>query len=164
MIESMSPHSGRMLKEDDSVVNIADLLEGQVYAQNTVADLLEGQVYAQNTAIATGTAEFEGSDSANALKEVEMELPEKTAARIRLEIVNPSIETDLTVEIYNAIGEKDYFVDWFTIPKKTTRANGLTVEAHTRLLPPLAGNVKIAVSNDTALTTAFDATVTIREV
>lgn len=150
MIESMSPRSGRVLKEDDSVVNIADMLEGQAYAQNT--------------AIATGTAEFGGSDSANTLKEVEMELPEKTAARIRLEIVNPSIETDLTIEVYNTIGEKDYFVDWFTIPKKTTRANGLTVEAHTRLLPPLAGNVKIAVSNDTAITTAFDATVTIREV
>ena len=150
MIESMSPRSGRMLKEDDSVVNIADLLEGQAYAQNT--------------AIATGTAEFGGSDSANTLKEVEMELPEKTAARIRLEIVNPSIETDLTIEVYNTIGEKDYFVGWFTIPKKTTRANGLTVEAHTRLLPPLAGNVKIAVSNDAAITTAFDATVTIREV
>lgn len=27
MIESMSPRSGRMLKEDDSVVNIADLTE-----------------------------------------------------------------------------------------------------------------------------------------
>ena len=27
MIESMSPRSGRMLKEDDSVVNIADLAE-----------------------------------------------------------------------------------------------------------------------------------------
>lgn len=27
MIESMSPRSGRMLKEDDSVVNIADMLE-----------------------------------------------------------------------------------------------------------------------------------------
>ena len=51
MIENMSPRSGRVLKEDDSVVNIADLLEGQAYAQNT--------------AIATGTAEFGGSDSAN---------------------------------------------------------------------------------------------------
>ena len=131
---------------------------------NDIADLLEGQVYAQNTAIATGAAEFGGSNSANTLKEVEMELPEKTAARIRLEIVNPSTESDMTIEVYNTIGEKDYFVDWFTIPKKQTRANGLTVEAHTRLLPPLAGNVKIAVSNDAAITFAVDVTVTIREV
>ena len=147
MIESMSPRSGRMLKEDDSVINIADMFPG----------IVSGKV------VGTGTAQFAVCD-ANTLKEVAITLTGNIKSALRLEVDNPSTETDMTVEIYNTIGEKDYFVDWFTIPKKATRANGLTVEAHTRLLPPLAGNVKIAVSNDTALTSATNVTVTIREV
>lgn len=144
MIESMSPRSGRMLKEDDSVVNIADMFPG----------IVSGKV------VGTGTAQFAAEATANTLQEVTIALTGNIKSTLRLEVDNPSTKTDLTVEIYDG----DYFVDWFTIPKKQTRANGLAVEAHTRLLPPLAGNVKIAVSNDTALTTAFDATVTIREV
>lgn len=144
MIESMSPRSGRMLKEDDSVVNIADMFPG----------IVSGKV------VGTGTAQFAAEATANTLQEVTITPEGSVKSTLRLEVDNPSTESDLTVEIYDG----DYFVDWFTIPKKATRANGLTVEAHTRLLPPLAGNVKIAVSNDAAITTAFDATVTIREV
>ena len=48
-IDNMAAMTGRMRKEDNTIINIADLLEGQAYAQNTV--------------IATGTAEFEESDS-----------------------------------------------------------------------------------------------------
>ena len=147
MIESMSPRSGRVLREDDSVINIADMFPGIVSGK----------------AIGTGTAQFAVCD-ANTLQEVTIALTGNVKSALRLEVDNPSTESDMTVEIYNAIGEKDYFVDWFTIPKKATRANGLTVEAHTRLLPPLAGTIKIAVSNDVALTSAVDVTVTIREV
>ena len=147
MIENMSPRSGRVLREDDSYINVADLFPG----------IVSGKV------VGTGTAQFAVCD-ANTLKEVTITSEGNIKSTLRLEVDNPSTESDLTVEIYNTIGENDYFVDWFTIPKKTTRANGLTVEAHTRLLPPLAGNIKIAVSNDAAITTAFDATVTIREV
>jgi len=148
MIESMSPRSGRVLKEDDSVVNIADMFPG----------IVSGKV------VGTVTAQFTAEATANTLKEVTITPEGSVKSTLRLEIVNPSIETDLTIEVYNTIGDKDYFVDWFAIPKKTTRANGLAAEAHTRLLPPLAGNIKIAVSNDTALTSAVDVTVTIREV
>ncbi len=148
MIESMSPRSGRVLKEDDSVVNIADMFPG----------IVSGKV------VGTGTAQFTAETTANTLKEVTITPEGNIKSTLRLEVDNPSTESDLTVEVYNTIGEKDYFVGWFTIPKKQTRANGLTVEAHTRLLPPLAGNVKIAVSNDTALTSATNVTVTIREV
>jgi hypothetical protein len=52
MIESMSPRSGRMLKEDDSVVNIADLAEeslgrkGFEFISDTVEHAApEGMVY-----------------------------------------------------------------------------------------------------------------------
>ena len=148
MIESMSPRSGRVLREDDSVVNIADMFPGVVSWK----------------VVGTGTAQFTAGATANTLQEVTIALTGNIKSALRLEVDNPSTESDMTIEVYNTIGGKDYFVDWFTIPKKTTRANGLTVEAHTRLLPPLAGNVKIAVSNDAAITTAFDATVTIREV
>jgi len=144
MIENMSPRSGRMLREDDSVVNIADMFPG----------IVSGKV------VGTGTAQFTAGAIANTLKEVTIAPTGNIKSTLRLEVNNPSTETDLTVEIYDG----DYFVDWFTIPKKQTRANGLTVEAHTRLLPPLAGNVKIAVSNDAAITSAVDVTVTIREV
>ncbi len=144
MIENMSPRSGRMLREDDSVVNIADMFAG----------IVSGKV------VGTGTAQFTAGAIANTLKEVTIAPTGNIKSTLRLEVNNPSTETDLTVEIYDG----DYFVDWFTIPKKQTRANGLTVEAHTRLLPPLAGNVKIAVSNDAAITSAVDVTVTIREV
>lgn len=148
MIESMSPRSGRMLKEDDSYINVADMFPG----------IVSGKV------VGTGTAQFATEATANTLQEVTIALTGNIKSALRLEVDNPSTESDLTIEVYNTIGKKDYFVDWFTIPKKQTRANGLTVEAYTRLLPPLAGNVKIAVSNDAAITTAFDATVTIREV
>lgn len=157
MIESMSPRSGRVLKEDDSVVNIADSVVN-------IADLLEKQAYVSGAVVGGGTAEFATGATANTLKEVTITPEGSVKSTLRLEVDNPSMESDMTIEVYNTIGDKDYFVDWFTIPKKTTRANGLAVEAHTRLLPPLAGNVKIAVSNDAAITTAFDATVTIREV
>jgi hypothetical protein len=136
-----------MLKENGEYVNIADLFPGVV----------SGKV------VGTGTAQFTACD-ANTLKEVVITLTGNIKSALRLEVDNPSTESDMTIEVYNTIGEKDYFVDWFTIPKKQTRANGLTVEAHTRLLPPLAGDVKIAVSNDTTLTSAVDVTVTIREV
>ena len=148
MIESMSPRSRRVLREDDSYINVADLFPG----------IVSGKV------VGTGTAQFTAEATANTLQEVTIAPTGNIKSTLRLEVDNPSTESDLTVEVYNTIGEKDYFVDWFTIPKKATRANGLTVEAHTRLLPPLAGNVKIAVSNDAAITTAFDVTVTIREV
>lgn len=148
MIENMSPRSGRILREDDSYINVADLFPGVVSGK----------------AVGTGTAEFAAGATANTLQEVTIAPTGSVKSTLRLEVDNPSTETDLTVEVYNTIGEKDYFVDWFTIPKKTTRANGLTVEAHTRLLPPLAGNIKIAVSNDAAITSAVDVTVTIREV
>lgn len=148
MIENMSPRSGRVLREDDSYINVADLFPGVV----------SGKV------VGTGTAQFTTGATANTLQEVTITPEGNIKSTLRLEVDNPSTESDMTVEVYNTIGEKDYFVDWFTIPKKSTRANGLTVEAHTRLLPPLAGNIKIAVSNDAAITTAFDVTVTIREV
>jgi hypothetical protein len=148
MINKMSPGSGRMLKENGEYVNIADLFPGVV----------SGKV------VGTGTAEFAAEATANTLKEVTITPEGNIKSALRLEVDNPSTESDMTIEVYNTIGEKDYFVDWFTIPKKQTRANGLTVEAHTRLLPPLAGDVKIAVSNDTTLTSAVDVTVTIREV
>ena len=148
MIESMSPRSGRMLREDDSVVNIADMFPGVVSGKT----------------IGTGTAQFAAGTTANTRKEVTIAPTGNIKSALRLEVDNPSAESDLTVEVYDTIGEKSYFVDWFTIPKKTTRANGLTVEAHTRLLPPLAGNIKIAVSNDTEIDSAVDVTVTIREV
>lgn len=85
--------------------------------------------------------------------------------RLRLGVINASSETDLTVEVYEVDEENNYFIDWFVIPKKQTRANGITVEAHTRYLPRLGGgDVKLVISNDTAITTAFNVTVTIREV
>ena len=148
MIESMSPRSGRILREDDSYINVADLFPGVV----------SGKV------VGTGTAQFAADATANTLKAVTITPEGSVKSTLRLEVDNPSTDSDMTIEVYNTIGEKDYFVDWFTIPKKTTRANGLIVEAHTRLLPPLAGNIKIAVSNDTTLNSAVDVAVTIREV
>ena len=144
MIESMSPRSGRMLKEDDSVINIADMFPGIVSWK----------------VVGTGTAQFAVCD-ANTLKEVTITPEGSIKSTLRLEVDNPSTETDLTVEIYDG----DYFVDWFTIPKKQTRANGKEVQKHIRMLAGVGvETITIAVSNDAAITTAFDATVTIREV
>ena len=98
MIENMSPRSGRMLKEDDSVVNIADLLEGQAYVSGAV--------------VGGGTAEFAAGATANTLKEVTITPEGSVKSTLRLEVDNPSTKTDLTVEIYDG----DYFVDWF-IPR-----------------------------------------------
>ena len=148
MIENMSPRSGRVLREDDSYINVADLFPGVVSGK----------------AIGSGTAEFTAG-GANSLKEVVITPAGNVKNALRLEADNPSTETDLTVEIYDVISEKDYFVGWYTIPKKQTRSNGVTVQAHTRLLPPVgAGEIKIVLSNDQAVTTAFDAAITIREV
>jgi hypothetical protein len=145
MIESMSPRSGRMLKEDDSVVNIADMFPG----------IVSGKV------VGTGTAQFTAEATANTLKEVTITPEGNIKSTLRLEVDNPSAETDLTVEIYDG----DYFVDWFTVPKKATRANGKEVQKHIRMLAGVGvETITIAVSNDAAITTAFDATVTIREV
>ena len=145
MIESMSPRSGRMLKEDDSVVNIADMFPG----------IVSGKV------VGTGTAQFTAEATANTLKEVTITPEGNIKSTLRLEVDNPSTETDLTVEIYDG----DYFVDWFTIPKKQTRASGKEVQKHIRMLAGVGvETITIAVSNDAAITTAFDATVTIREV
>ena len=145
MIESMSPRSGRMLREDDSVVNIADMFPGIVSGKT----------------IGTGTAQFTAEATANTLKEVTITPEGSVKSTLRLEVDNPSTETDLTVEIYDG----DYFVDWFTIPKKATRANGKEVQKHIRMLAGVgAETITIAVSNDAAITTAFDVTVTIREV
>ncbi|HUM44850.1 MAG TPA: hypothetical protein PKI14_18040 [Fervidobacterium sp.] len=145
MIESMSPRSGRMLREDDSVVNIADMFPGVVSGKT----------------IGTGTAQFAAGTTANTRKEVTITPEGSVKSTLRLEVDNPSTETDLTVEIYDG----DYFVDWFTIPKKATRANGKEVQKHIRMLAGVgAETITIAVSNDAAITTAFDVTVTIREV
>jgi lysine/ornithine N-monooxygenase len=145
MINKMSPGSGRMLKENGEYVNIADLFPGVV----------SGKV------VGTGTAEFAAEATANTLKEVTITPEGNIKSALRLEVDNPSTETDLTVEIYDG----DYFVDWFTIPKKATRANGKEVQKHIRMLAGVgAETITIAVSNDAAITTAFDVTVTIREV
>ena len=97
MIKNMSPRSGRILREDDSYINVADLFPGVV----------SGKV------VGTGTAQFTACD-ANTLKEVTITPEGNIKSTLRLEVDNPSTETDLTVEIYDG----DYFVDWFTIPKK----------------------------------------------
>ena len=145
MIESMSPRSGRMLKEDDSVINIADMFPG----------IVSGKV------VGTGTAQFTAEATANTLQEVTITPEGNIKSTLRLEVDNPSTETDLTVEIYDG----DYFVDWFTIPKKADHSNGKSVQKHVRGLSMVgAETITIAVSNDAAITTAFDATVTIREV
>jgi hypothetical protein len=144
MIKSMSPRSGRVLREDDSYINVADLFPGVV----------SGKV------VGTGTAQFTACD-ANTLQEVVITLTGNIKSALRLEVDNPSTESDLTVEIYDG----DYFVDWFTIPKKATRANGKEVQKHIRMLAGVgAETITIAVSNDAAITTAFDVTVAIREV
>lgn len=149
-IDSMPPRTGRVLKEDNTVVNIADLLEKQAYVSGVV--------------VGTGTAEFVAT-AANTAKEVTIQPEGSVKSALRLEVENPSAETDLTVEIYDILGEKDYFVGWYTIPKKQTRANGVTVQSHARLLPPIgAGDIKVVVSNDQAITVPFDTTITIREV
>jgi hypothetical protein len=144
MIESMSPRSGRVLREDDSVINIADMFPG----------IVSGKV------VGTGTAQFTACD-ANTLQEVAIALTGNIKSTLRLEVDNPSTESDMTVEIY----DNGYFVDWFTIPKKATRGNGKSVQKHVRGLAMVGtGPITIAVSNDTALTSAVDVTVTIREV
>jgi len=149
MIENMSPRSGRVLREDDSYINIADFFPGVV----------SGKI------VGNDTAEF-GTGSANTLKEIEIELSNNIKSALRLEVENPSSETDLTVEVYDTLGSKDYFVAWFTIPRRTTRANGKEVQAHTRPLPPIGcgGKIKFAISNDQAVTTPFSVNVVIREV
>ncbi|NLG90147.1 MAG: hypothetical protein GX494_13240 [Clostridiaceae bacterium] len=144
MIKSMSPRSGRVLREDDSYINVADLFPGVV----------SGKV------VGTGTAQFTACD-ANTLQEVTIAPTGNIKSALRLEVDNPSTESDLTVEIYDG----DYFVDWFTIPKKATRANGKEVQKHIRMLAGVgAETITIAVSNDTTLTSAADVTVAIREV
>ena len=111
--------------------------------------------------VGTGTAQFTAEATANTLKEVTITPEGNIKSTLRLEVDNPSTETDLTVEIYDG----DYFVDWFTIPKKQTRASGKEVQKHIRMLAGVGvETITIAVSNDAAITTAFDATVTIREV
>ena len=149
MIENMSPRSGRVLREDDSYINIADFFPGVV----------SGKI------VGNDTAEF-SAGSANTLKEIEIELSNNIKSALRLEVENPSTESDLTIEIYEVINDVEYFVNWYTIPRKATRTNGKTVEAHARLLPILGCGeaIKIAVSNDQAITTAFDVGITIREI
>jgi hypothetical protein len=149
MIENMSPRSGRVLREDDSYINIADFFPGVVSGK----------------AIGSGTAEF-SAGSANSLREVVITPEGNIKSALRLEVENPSSETDLTVEVYDTLGSKDYFVAWFTIPRKTTRANGKEVQAHTRQLPAVGcrGKIKVVLSNDQAITTGFTANITIREV
>ena len=145
MINKMSPGSGRILKENGEYVNIADLFPGVV----------SGKV------VGTGTAEFAAEATANTLKEVTITPEGNIKSTLRLEVDNPSTETDLTVEIYDG----DYFVDWFTIPKKATRANGKEVQKHIRMLAGVgAETITIAVSIDTTLSSAVVVTVTIREV
>ncbi|MGB4238208.1 MAG: hypothetical protein WBJ87_01125 [Candidatus Hydrothermia bacterium] len=149
MIENMSPRSGRVLREDDSYINIADFFPGVV----------SGKV------VGNDTVEF-GAGSANTLKEIEIELSENIKSALRLEVENPSGVSDLTVEVYDTLDSKDYFVAWFTIPRKTTRTNGKEVQAHTRQLPAVGcrGKIKVALSNDQAITTGFTVNITIREV
>ncbi|HUM44323.1 MAG TPA: hypothetical protein PKI14_15370 [Fervidobacterium sp.] len=149
MIENMSPRSGRVLREDDSYINVADLFPGVVSGK----------------AIGSGTAEF-SAGSANSRREVVITPEGNIKTSLRLEVKNPSTESDLTIEIYETINDVEYFVNWYTIPRKATRTNGKTVEAHARLLPILGCGeaIKIAVSNDQAVITPFSVNVVIREV
>lgn len=150
MIENMSPRSGRVLREDDSYINVADLFPGVVSGK----------------AIGSGTAGFSAGSDANSRKEVLITQEGNIKSALRLEVKNPSTESDLTIEIYEAINNVEYFVNWYTIPRKATRINGKTVEAHARLLPVLGCGkaIKIAVSNDQDIATAFNVDITIREV
>ncbi len=144
-INKMAPNTGRFYREDDSVVNIADAI-------------------VPSGAVLGEASQEWAPTSPNSAKEATVAVASGVRYP-RLEITNTSSETDLTVEVYEVDEENNYFIDWFVIPKKQTRANGITVEAHTRYLPRLGGgDVKLVISNDTAITTAFNVTVTIREV
>jgi len=113
--------------------------------------------------VAHGMAEITAA-SANTLKEITLTIGNPKTSN-RIEITNPSTESDLTVEVYDVIDTEEKFVDWFTIPKKATRSNGKQVQSHIRQLPPIASKtIKIAISNDQAVTTGFTATVIIREI
>ncbi|ODM27637.1 hypothetical protein A7W90_16240 [Clostridium sp. Bc-iso-3] len=112
---------------------------------------------------AQGTVEFTAA-GANTLKESTLLISNPKTSN-RIEITNPSTESDLTVEVYDVIDAEEKFVSWFTIPKKATRSNGKQVQSHIRQLPPIASKtIKIAMSNDQQVTTGFTATVIIREI
>jgi len=84
--------------------------------------------------------------------------------KLSMSVINPSEETDLTVKIFETLDDVDHFITWYTIPRKQTQ-QGFVMQSHVRYLPPLGyGNIKIVLSNDQAVTTAFEATVILQKV
>lgn len=70
---------------------------------------------------------------------------------------NPSTVSDLTIELYsvetfNGV-QKDAFIETLTIPKKTTRTNGKSVEAHCEYIHGVLNGaaLRIEISNNVAL-------------
>jgi len=157
-IDNMSPMSGRVYKNDGSIVNIADLLE------NIVNSGVTDPEHTKLNVVGFGTASFEANDAENTSKTISIVSATSFSRNTRLLVQNPSTETDLTVKVGFMWEGKTYFADWYTIPKKQTGADGVVMENHVRLLPPLTHDIKIYVSNDQAISTAFDVTCIIQEV
>lgn len=153
-IDSMAAASGRMRKEDDTPVNIADLIEGistAVKVKSSIIDTDKTATWANNAAAGTTV-------------NVDFTKPAVPRAEYLITVYNPSAVTDLTVKVMpiatNLAGsDRPSLLAQFTFPKGQTTSklihgifNGI--------------DVRFALSNDTGLgaVDGFTSTIRVREV
>lgn len=85
-IETYAPRTGRMIREDNSVVNITDRLNNQIRQTQIGADQ---------------SASFAASALVNTTKIVDVVKPDAAVLEYELIVLNPSTVSDLVVKLYN---------------------------------------------------------------
>lgn len=114
---------------------------------------------------------FANSAGLNTQKTAIITKPGDPVNKYKVSVYNPSTASDLTVKVFNIEnslggGDRDCYLTSFVIPKAQT-VTGTAISAYDVLIEGLfyGGNVKLVVSNGTALGVAegFTATARIRE-
>ena len=157
-IQNYMPSTGRMLKEDDSIVNIANLIEKGVLVTGTQVGADQRVTWAN-------------SDPANTQKVITIIKPAQVIKTHSITVYNPSTVTDLTVKVLNTKAvngtSRDCLVTSFVVPKSQS-VTGTTVNTYSVEVEGMfvGGNVKLAVSNNTVLGVAdtFSADIRVDEV
>ncbi|MBP2653361.1 MAG: hypothetical protein H6Q73_930 [Firmicutes bacterium] len=153
MIENMAAASGRMRREDDTVINLADRL------------------YITGTLIGDeSSATFANSASANTQKTITITAPDNVRKTYLVNAYNPSTAAALTMKIFNMrtinSATRYSLLTTLTFAAAST-VSGTTVDTYGYLVEGMfiASDAYIVVSNNTALGSSggFTAYFTVRE-
>jgi hypothetical protein len=159
-IKEMSPASGRLLKEDNTTINQADILAD---AYDAVAKAFKTAPIGNNLQVGSDlTATWADSAAANTAVNVDVALPTSLqgSAKYLVEIYNPSAVTALTVIAQNKALSFGGATRYPELTRWSVAASGVKAVIVEGWLLDAAG--RLVLSNDTALGAGQGFTASIR--